>query len=83
MSTYLHDGIPFDLTRLYADVTGVCWQWTGQHNAAGEPMMRSHTEDRETDISLPDLYASHGPLIIIATRPHASLIRDALTAVNG
>lgn len=82
MATYLHDGIAFDLTRVYADVTGVRWQWTSQHNTAGEPMMRSLTDDRYPDVSLPDLYASHGPLIIVTSRPSPDMIRDVLTAVQ-
>ncbi|MET8113727.1 phiSA1p31-related protein [Streptomyces prasinus] len=82
MSTYLHDGTEFDLTVTYTDVTGVEWQWSGQYNAAGEPLMGS-PDDRTTLLhpvlySLPDLHATHGPLIPTPRKASAALYRRVL-----
>ncbi|MFJ3984340.1 phiSA1p31-related protein [Streptomyces fungicidicus] len=88
MSTYLHDGTVFDLAVTYTDVTGVEWQWSGGYNAAGEPLMgspeRGSTLLELPLVSLPDLYAYHGPLIPTPRRATAALYRRALlTVVTG
>lgn len=88
MSTYLHDGIVFDLGVTHTDVTGVEWQWSGDWNDAGEPLMGSPERGsvilRDALVSLPDLYAYHGPLIPTPRRATAALYRRVLqTAVSG
>ncbi|MBL3664447.1 phiSA1p31-related protein [Streptomyces sp. M2CJ-2] len=84
MSTYLHDGTVFDLGIAYADVTGIEWQWTGQHNQAGEPLMgsvpRGCSMPEGPLVSLPDLYAWHGPLIPTPRKATAAMYRQALEA---
>ncbi|MFE2973291.1 phiSA1p31-related protein [Streptomyces sp. NPDC059258] len=79
MTTYLHDGIDFDLTIPYADVTGGEWMWTGDRSA-GEPLMRQRSDrgDCQTPIPFPDLYRTHGPLIPISPRPSAAQYRAAV-----
>lgn len=85
MSTYLHDGIVFDLTVTHTDVTGVEWQWSGDYNDAGEPLMGA--PDRGSVIlapalvSLPNLYRWHGPLIPNPRRATAALYRHVLQQV--
>ncbi|WP_432053662.1 phiSA1p31-related protein [Streptomyces sp. bgisy022] len=82
MSTYLHDGVVFDLAVTYTDVTGVEWQWTGDRNAAGEPLMgatmRGSSFFQPGVLSLPDLYAWHGPLIPTPRKATASIYRQVL-----
>ncbi|MFF0166731.1 phiSA1p31-related protein [Streptomyces prasinus] len=81
MNTYPHDGTDFDLTVTYTDVTGVEWQWSGQYNEAGEPLMGSRDEYSHLDsvlYSLPDLYRWHGPLIPTPRRATAALYRRVL-----
>lgn len=85
MSSYLHDGIDFDLDIPYADVMGVEWVFTGRYDDRGEPLMgsrmRSETHPHGPLISLPDLYASHGPLIPLPRRADTDLIRRVLREV--
>jgi hypothetical protein len=74
-SEFFHDGTVFDLTRTFADCTGVVWHWTGLHTDLGEPLMQSTRRDRETGVHrgaydqgavpLPDVYRDRGPLIPI------------------
>lgn len=86
MDTYSHDGIDFDLAIPYADVTGVEWVWTGRYDERGEPLMasrmRGDTFPHGPMLSLPDLYATHGPLIPLPARPDTDLIRRVLSAVT-
>ena len=85
MATYLHDGIVFDLDVTHTDVTGVEWQWTGEYNPAGEPLMGSvqpgGTLPEGPPVSLPDLYAYHGPLIPTPRKATADLYRRILLGV--
>ncbi|WP_055693744.1 phiSA1p31-related protein [Streptomyces prasinopilosus] len=81
MNTYLHDGTTFGLDIAYLDVTGVEWRWTGSYNEAGEPLMGSPDEYAflaPPFYSLPDLYATHGPLIPTPRRATAALYRHVL-----
>ena len=84
MTVYVHDGTVFDLGVTHTDVTGVEWQWTGQYNEQGEPLMgapeRGSTLLEPVLYSLPDLYATHGPLIPTPRRASASLYRHVLSA---
>ncbi|MER5843262.1 phiSA1p31-related protein [Streptomyces prasinus] len=86
MKTYLHDGTTFDLGITYVDVTGVEWQWSGEYNEAGEPLMGSRDEYARLApplCSLPDVYAYHGPLIPTPRKATAALYRQVLeTVVN-
>ncbi|GGS41143.1 hypothetical protein F2B00_03205 [Streptomyces parvus] len=77
MSTYLHDGIEFDLTRSFVDVVGVEWEWRGQRNVAGEPLLVSPGLP-DSPVPLPDVYRDHGPLIPISPRPTAAQYRAAV-----
>ncbi|MCX5407453.1 phiSA1p31-related protein [Streptomyces sp. NBC_00335] len=61
MTTYLHDGVEFDLDCEFVAVTGVIWMWTGGWSPAAEPMLRS--DGPGVDLPLPDAYYYHGPLI--------------------
>ncbi|MHC3450848.1 phiSA1p31-related protein [Streptomyces prasinus] len=82
MTSYLHDGTVFDLTVTYADVTGVEWRWAGTYNEAGEPLMGAAPHGSAL-VSLPDVYAYHGPLIPTPRRATAALYRQVLeTTVN-
>lgn len=79
--TFTHDGTVFDLNVTYADVTGIEWEWTGEHNEQGEPLMGSvqhgTTLPGKPFVSLPDLYAWQGPLIPTG-RPAAAVYRRVL-----
>jgi len=88
MTAYEHDGVVFDLTVTHTDVTGVEWQWSGSYNAAGEPLMgcpeRGSVILHPALVSLPDLYAWHGPLIPNPRKATAALYRHVLlSAVTG
>lgn len=61
MTTYLHDGVEFDLDCEFVAVTGVIFSWTGSWSPAAEPMLRSDGEG--VDLPLPEAYYYHGPLI--------------------
>ena len=37
--TFTHDGVVFDLARVFVDVIGVEWRWTGGYSEAGEPLL--------------------------------------------
>ncbi|MFC5802744.1 phiSA1p31-related protein [Streptomyces formicae] len=77
MSTFVHDGVEFDLDRTYVDVVGVEWRWTGQRNEHGEPLMTGGGEN--IAVPLPDVYHDHGPLIpVAAARLSSYVLRDAL-----
>ena len=85
MTTYVHDDVVFDLDVTHTDVTGIEWQWSGDWNEAGEPLMGapargSHRLEMPL-YSLPDLYAWHGPLIPTPRRATASLYRRVLLSV--
>lgn len=71
MTTFIHEGVEFDLALAYADVTGVEWTWTGDKSVDGEPLMRQQSDrgDCQAPIPLPTLYWDHGPLIPISPRP--------------
>ncbi|MFJ5886797.1 phiSA1p31-related protein [Streptomyces californicus] len=79
MNTYVHDGVTFDLTVPYADVTGSEWMWTGGWDD-GEPLMRQRSDrgDCQTPLAFTDLYQTHGPLIPISPRPSTSQYRAAI-----
>ena len=83
--TFTHDGTTFDLTVTYLDVTGIEWEWTGDHNAAGEPLMGATRRDSPLLdallVSLPDLYLWHGPLIPTPRKSTAAMYKDALLGV--
>ncbi|MBZ6290331.1 phiSA1p31-related protein [Streptomyces olivaceus] len=82
MTTYLHDGVRFDLAVTHTDVTGVEWQWSGDWNDAGEPWMgatgRGSVIFLPPLVSLPDLYGWHGPLIPTPRPATAALYRRIL-----
>ncbi|MFF6966210.1 phiSA1p31-related protein [Streptomyces anthocyanicus] len=82
MATYLHDGVVFDLTVTHTDVTGVEWQWSGDWNQAGEPLMGATAQGSVIFlpplISLPDLYLWHGPLIPTPRKATANIYRRVL-----
>ncbi|WP_069751666.1 phiSA1p31-related protein [Streptomyces sp. EN16] len=77
MTTYLHDGVAFDLTRSFVDVAGVEWEWHGQWTPAGEPLLVSPGLP-ESPVPLPDVYRDHGPLIPLSLRPSAAQYRAAV-----
>ncbi|WP_434744595.1 phiSA1p31-related protein [Streptomyces sp. A-14] len=77
MSAYEHDGVVFDLTRCFVDVVGVEWEWRGQWNEAGEPLLVSPGLP-DSPVPLPDVYRDHGPLIPISPRPSAAQYRAAV-----
>ena len=85
MSVYIHDDIVFDLGVTHTDVTGVEWSWSGDYNTAGEPLMgapeRGGVILQPALVSLPDLYAWHGPLIPNPRRATAALYRRVLQQV--
>ncbi|MFD7861812.1 phiSA1p31-related protein [Streptomyces sp. NPDC059783] len=80
MSSYIHDGVVFDLSIAYRDCTNVEWEWSGNWSLTGEPMMRERGQDavRRAEVSLPDLYHYHGPLIPMNGRPTDSQFRAAV-----
>ena len=75
MASYVHDGVDFDLSRTFVDVVGVEWRWTGQWNAASEPLMRGN---HPTPVPLPDVYHDHGPLIPLPDALPAGLVAAVL-----
>lgn len=77
MTTYLHDGIVFDLTRSFVDVAGVEWEWRGQWTPSREPLLVSPGLP-ESPVPLPDVYRDHGPLIPLSPRPSAAQYRAAV-----
>lgn len=74
MSTYLHDGVTFDLDVPHADVLGVEWTWSGTW-ADGEPLMVALGGG--APLPLPTVYRDHGPLIPISLLPTAGQYRAA------
>lgn len=78
--TYKFEGVVFDLTIPYADVTGNEWMWTGDWSADREPLMRQRSDknDCRTPLPFPDLYKAHGPLIPISPRPSREQYRAAV-----
>lgn len=79
MSTYLHDGVVFDLDVPHLDVTGVEWRWIGVRTSAGEPLMQASPSE-SAPIPLPDVYAMHGPLIPAPRPTTAAMYRRVLEA---
>ncbi|MFC9987805.1 phiSA1p31-related protein [Streptomyces globisporus] len=77
MTSFKHDGVVFDLTRSFVDVVGVEWEWRGQWNEAGEPLLVSPGLP-DSPVPLPDVYRDHGPLIPISPRPSAAQYRAAV-----
>ncbi|WP_127468626.1 phiSA1p31-related protein [Streptomyces sp. B27] len=77
MTTYLHDGVVFDLTRAFVDVVGVEWEWRGEWTPTGEPLLVSPGLP-ESPVPLPDVYRDHGPLITVSPRPTAAQYRAAV-----
>lgn len=77
MTTYLHDGIVFDLARSFVDVIGVEWEWRGQWTDSGEPLLVSPGLP-DSPVPLPDVYRDHGPLVPISRRPSAAQYRAAV-----
>lgn len=82
MTTYLHDGVEFDLDCEFVDVTGVVWSWTGGWSPAAEPMLRS--DGSGPDLPLPDAYYYHGPLMPrrkrVTVRPSSEAFADTRAA---
>lgn len=78
--TYTFEGVVFDLTIPYADVTGVEWEWTGDWSDSGEPLMRQRSDkgDCQTPLPFPTLYKTHGPLIPISPGPTREQYRAAV-----
>jgi len=78
--TYKFEGVVFDLTIPYADVTGVEWMWTGDWSDSGEPLMRqrSDKDDCQVPLPFPTLYWDHGPLIPISPHPTRDQYRAAV-----
>ncbi|MEW1630769.1 phiSA1p31-related protein [Streptomyces sp. NPDC089173] len=79
ITTFVHEGIEFDLTLTYADCTGVEWAWTGEQ-ADGVPLMaqRQAPAGCGTPWTLTDLYWELGPLIAIHDRPSNANFRAAI-----
>lgn len=77
--TFVHEGIKFDLTLTYADITGVEWVWTGEWSD-GVPLMGQTKAPAgcETPWKLTDLYWELGPLIAIHDRPSNADYRKAI-----
>lgn len=70
LASWVHDGFAFDLTRAWIDLLGHHWEFTGDTDDAGEPLLRSRdtrlgSPPRVLDdtLPLPTLYAAYGPLI--------------------
>jgi hypothetical protein len=80
VTTYLHDGIEFDLDGDFADVTGVVWSWTGRWSPAEEPMLTS--DGPGPDLPLPDVYHYHGPLIPIRRKTLARRLSPTFAATQ-
>ncbi|MFB6776558.1 phiSA1p31-related protein [Streptomyces sp. NPDC056352] len=78
MTTYLHDGVVFDLTVPHMDVTGIEWEWTGDRDEHGAPLLVALGSKHP--VPLPDVYHDHGPLIPIRPRslPTAAQFRAAV-----
>lgn len=72
--TFTHDGVVFDLARVFVDVIGVEWRWTGGYSESGEPLLLG-SGDR-TPVPLPDVYHDHGPLIPLPTKPALTFLAD-------
>jgi hypothetical protein len=70
MTTYVHDGVEFDLTVPHMDVTNVEWEWTGNRDENGAPLLLALGS--RTPLPLPDVYHDHGPLIPVSPRPTAA-----------
>jgi hypothetical protein len=76
MTTYLHDGVSFDLALAHMDVTGVEWEWTGDRDENGAPLLVALGSKHP--VPLPDVYHDHGPLIPMSPRPTAAQYRAAI-----
>ncbi|MFL3869182.1 phiSA1p31-related protein [Streptomyces griseobrunneus] len=78
-TTFVHEGIEFDLTLTYADTTGVEWNWTGEQ-INGVPLMaqKQAPPGCDTPWKLTDLYWELGPLIAISSRPTVAQYRAAV-----
>ncbi|MEW2069010.1 phiSA1p31-related protein [Streptomyces sp. NPDC007346] len=78
-TTFVHEGIEFDLTLTYADCTGVEWAWTGEWSD-GVPLMgqKQAPGGCETPWTLTDLYWELGPLIAIHDQLSPSDFRKAI-----
>ncbi|WP_145503206.1 phiSA1p31-related protein [Streptomyces sp. CFMR 7] len=78
-TTFVHEGIEFDLTLTYADCTGVEWVWTGEQ-VDGVPLMaqRQASHGCRAPWKLTDLYWELGPLIAIHDRPSNADFRKAI-----
>ncbi|MEV5619463.1 phiSA1p31-related protein [Streptomyces bacillaris] len=78
-TTFVHEGIEFDLTLTYADTTGVEWNWTGEQ-ADGVPLMaqKEAPPGCDTPWKFTDLYWELGPLIAISSRPTVAQYRAAV-----
>lgn len=78
-TTFVHEGIEFDLTLTYADTTGVEWNWTGEQ-ADGVPLMaqKEAPPGCDTPWKFTDLYWELGPLIAISPRPTVAQYRAAV-----
>ncbi|MBH0242076.1 phiSA1p31-related protein [Streptomyces cavourensis] len=78
-TTFVHEGIEFDLTLTYADTTGVEWNWTGEQ-INGVPLMaqKEAPPGCDTPWKFTDLYWELGPLIAISSRPTVAQYRAAV-----
>ncbi|KIZ16902.1 phiSA1p31-related protein [Streptomyces natalensis] len=75
----LADGTVIDLRHQQMDATGIPWEWTGQRDTTGQPLMRSWRRDLRghflptistlTAVPLQDLHDWHGPLHQMPARP--------------
>ncbi|MGW9299666.1 phiSA1p31-related protein [Streptomyces cyaneofuscatus] len=76
---FVLEGIEFDLTLTYADITGVEWVWTGEQ-VDGVPLMAQKRAPGgcEAPWKLTDLYWELGPIIAIHDRPSPVDFRAAI-----
>jgi hypothetical protein len=79
MTTYIHDGITFDLDCGFVDVVGIEWRWSGGYSPAGEPLLVGGV-GQSTGVPLPDVYRDHGPLIPLPAAPTARLRKQVVSA---
>ncbi|MEU0659563.1 phiSA1p31-related protein [Streptomyces lavendulocolor] len=79
MTTYIHDGVVFDLDCGFVDVVGIEWRWSGGYSPAGEPLLVGGV-GQSTGVPLPDVYRDHGPLIPLPAALTARLRKAVVSA---
>ncbi|MEV8474900.1 phiSA1p31-related protein [Streptomyces sp. NPDC051173] len=85
---YEIDGTVFDLGRVFVDVTGGRWQWTGCRDGRGVPLMDflKHPSDpgmsaaERQPVPLDEVQRWHGPLLPERAQLTAADYRRALLA---